>query len=62
MAQVYLFFSFKNDNVSYLCALIHWFSTVGDASDDESTMWIVEPDYLPGNMPFLEVVHLDSIL
>ena len=62
VAQVYLFFSFKHDDVMYLCTLIHWFSTVGDAPDDESTMWIVEPDYLPGNKPFLEVVHLDSIL
>jgi hypothetical protein len=62
VACVYLFFSFKHDNVSYPCALIHWFSTVGDAPDDESTIWIVKPDYLPGNKPFLEVVHLDSIL
>ncbi|KAF8271283.1 hypothetical protein EI94DRAFT_1568683, partial [Lactarius quietus] len=62
VAQVCLFFSFKDDNVLYLCTLIHWFSTVGDTPDDESTMWIVEPDYLPGNKLFLEVVHLDSIL
>ncbi|KAF8258465.1 hypothetical protein EI94DRAFT_1780909 [Lactarius quietus] len=62
VAQVYLFFSFKYDDVLYPCALIHWFSTVDDTPDDESTTWIVEPDYLPGNKPFLEVVHLDSIL
>ena len=62
VARVHLFFSFRHDDVSYPCALVHWFSTVGNAPDDETTMWIVEPDYLAGKKPFLEVIHLDSIL
>lgn len=62
MARVYLFFSFKYEDVSYPCALVHWFSTVGEAPDDETTMWIVEPDYLAGKKPLLEVIHLDTIL
>ena len=62
VARVYLFFSFKYDDVYYPCALVHWFSKVGDAPDDETTMWMVEPDYLPGKKPSLEVIHLDSIL
>ena len=62
MARVHLFFSFKHDDVLYPRALVHWFSTVSDAPDDETTMWIVEPDYLAGRKPFLEVSHLDSIL
>ncbi|KAF8261622.1 hypothetical protein EI94DRAFT_1773380 [Lactarius quietus] len=62
VAQVYLkLLKLKCQNTD-ACTLIHWFSTVGDAPDDESTMWIIKPDYLPGNKPFLEVVHLDSIL
>ncbi|KAN0126130.1 hypothetical protein V8E53_015345 [Lactarius tabidus] len=62
VAHFYLFFSFKYDDVHYPCALIHWFSTVGDAPDDETTMWIVEPDYLAGKKPSLEVIHINSIL
>jgi len=64
IARVYLFFSFKYQDVRYPCALVHWFSTVGDTPDDETGMWIVEPDYLagPGQKRFLEVIHLDSIL
>jgi len=62
VARVYLFFSFKYEDVSYPCALVHWFSTVGEAPDDETTMWIVEPDYLAGKKPLLEVIHLDTIL
>ena len=62
MAHVHLFFSFKYNNVYYPCALIHWFSTVGDTPDDETLMWMVEPDYVAGKKLLLEVIHLDSIL
>ena len=62
VARVYLFFSFKHDGVYYPCALIHWFSTVGEAPDEETMMWIVEPDYTAGKKPLLEIIHLDTIL
>jgi hypothetical protein len=61
-ARVFLFFSFKHDEVTYPCALIHWFSPVRDTPCEETGMWIVEPDWLHGGRPFLEVIHLDSIL
>jgi hypothetical protein len=38
VARVYLFFSFVHDGVYYPCALVHWFSTVGDTPDDETNM------------------------
>lgn len=47
--------------ITYPCALVHWFSTVGDSPDDETGMWMVEPDFLRGKR-VLEVIHLDSIL
>jgi hypothetical protein len=62
VARVYLFFSFVHDGVYYPCALVHWFSTVGDTPDDETNMWVVEPDYLAGRKRFLAVIHLDCIL
>ena len=62
MACVHLFFSFKYNDVYYLCALVHWFSTVGDTPDDEMLMWMVEPGYVAGKKPLLEVIQLDSIL
>jgi hypothetical protein len=61
-ARVFLFFSFKHDGLTYPCALIHWFSPVCDTPCEETGMWIVEPDWLCGGKPFLEVIHLDSIL
>jgi hypothetical protein len=62
VARVFLFFSFKYDDIYYPCALVHWFSVIGDTPDDKTGMWIVRPDYLPRQKRFLEVVHLDTIL
>ena len=61
VARVFLFFSFKHNGITYPCALVHWFSTVGDSPDNETGMWMVEPDFLRGKR-VLEVIHLDSIL
>lgn len=61
VACIFVFFSFKHEEIRYSCALIQWFSTVGDAPCDEMGMWRVEPDFYHGHR-VLAVVHLDSIL
>lgn len=62
VARVFLFFSFKYYNIRYPCALVHWFSTLGDTPDDQTGMWVVQPDYLAHQRRLLEVIHLDTIL
>jgi len=44
--------------VEYPCALVRWFSHVGDLPDDHTGMWVVQPD-VDGSPPF--IIHLDSI-
>ncbi|KAI9453314.1 hypothetical protein BJY52DRAFT_1205512 [Lactarius psammicola] len=61
VARALLFFSFVYDNTKYPCVLVHWFSIVGDEPCDEAGMWVVEPDFR-GGRPFLEVIHLDTVL
>ncbi|KAF8954137.1 hypothetical protein BDZ97DRAFT_1634965, partial [Flammula alnicola] len=61
VARVFLFFSFNHDGVTYPCALVQWFSAVGDAPDEETTMWMVEPDFRRSKRS-LEVIHLDTVL
>ena len=56
-----LFFLFSHDGVEYPCALVHWFSHVGDLPDDCTGMWVVEPD-LDGGEPFTSIIHLDTIV
>ena len=62
VARVQLFFSFSHDNVEYPCALVHWFSRVGDLPDDHTGMWIVEPDITDDGEPFTSIIHLDTIV
>ncbi len=46
IARVQLFFSFSYNGVNYPCALVHWFSHVGDSPSNNTGMWVVEPNML----------------
>lgn len=61
VARIRLFFSFSLNNKEYSCALIHWFEKTDLNPDPLTGMWIVEADFR-GGTPFLEVIHVDSIL
>ena len=58
VARVKLFFSFSHDGIDYPCALVHWFSRVGDLPDADTGMWVVKP-YISDN---LTVIHLDTVV
>jgi hypothetical protein len=62
IARVRLFFSLPHDGVEYPCALVHWFSCVGDLPDDHTGMWVVEPDTLDDGKASMSIIHLDSIV
>ena len=59
VARVRLFFSFSHHGVEYPCALVRWFSRVGNSPDDHTGMWVVQPDD-DGSPP--SIIHLDSIV
>lgn len=61
VARVFLLFSFQHENKEYPCALIQWYSHVGSEPDDETGLWMVEPDTNDAGDPHLAVIHLDSI-
>ena len=62
IARVRLFFSFSHDGIKYPCALVRWFSRLGDSPDDNTGMWVVEPDTLDDGEPFMSIIHLDAIV
>lgn len=62
VARVRAFFSFKLRGIDYPCALVHWFSRVGDEPDKNTGMWVVEPDFNFAGSPSAAIIHLDSIL
>ena len=61
VARVFLFFSFMHSGTYYPSALVQWFSIVGDEPDEETGLWMVEPDVRQDGRPCLAVIHLDSI-
>ena len=62
VAHVHLFFSFKYCNILYLCALIQWYSCCSDEPDEDTGMWVVEPDFNHDGSPTMAIVHLDTII
>lgn len=41
VAHTKLFFSVTMNHIKYPCALIHWYSLVGDSPDENMGMWVV---------------------
>jgi hypothetical protein len=61
IARVMAFFSVVHGEEEYQCALIHWFSRPGTGPDENTGLWVVEPDFDDDGNPFLDIVHVDSI-
>ncbi|KAG1791175.1 uncharacterized protein HD556DRAFT_1433032 [Suillus plorans] len=61
VAQVVLFLSFTHRTTTYPCALVKWFSQVGDSPCPRTHMWIVAPEF-DDDCRLISIVHLDSIM
>ena len=61
VAHIQLFFSFAYKDKEYQCALINWFSRMGQTWDSETGMWKVRPDMQHGRH-WCSVIHLDLVL
>jgi len=61
IACIWLWFSFKHEGTNYPCALVHWYSCIGDSADENTGMWVVTPDILEDKTHFASVIHLNTI-
>lgn len=61
-ARVRLFMSFVFRGKKYPCALVQWFSHAGNAPDEETGMWVVEPDFNDDGTRFCSVIHINTIM
>lgn len=61
VARVFLFFSFLHNDKEYPCAFIQWYSFVGTEPDEDTGLWVVEPDIGDDKDPHVAVIHIDSI-
>ena len=62
VAQVVLFFSFTHRLTYYPCALVRWFSPLGDSPCSETKMWQVKPDFDEQGNHVISVIHVNTIL
>lgn len=62
VVRILLLFSLVFKNVTYPCALVRWFSLVNDEFDEDTGMWMVQPDISESDgSPVISIVHLDCI-
>jgi hypothetical protein len=63
VARILSFFSIIHESKLYQCALVHWFSRVGNEPDGDTGLWVVRPDFddPDGGRPDLAIVHVDTI-
>jgi hypothetical protein len=62
IARVQSFFSFRFRGEFYPCALVHWYSCIGDSLDEDTGMWRVHQDCNADGSPSATVLHLDSLV
>ena len=62
VARVLHFLSFRHNDKTYPCAVVHWFATVDIEPDEETGMWVVEPLFNDQGQAFIGVIHLDCII
>ncbi|KAG1902160.1 uncharacterized protein F5891DRAFT_1127780 [Suillus fuscotomentosus] len=61
IARVLCVFSFTFQGMTYPCAVIRWFDTVGDSPDEDTGMWIVRPAYRANHSLHMSIIHIDLI-
>jgi hypothetical protein len=62
VVRVQLLFSFRWSGKEYPCALVKWFSALGDQPDEVTGLWIVKPDINVDGNQDVQVVHLETIV
>lgn len=61
VVRALMFFSFDFRGVTYPCALVRWYTTLGDGPDEDTGMWVVQPEMDAGS-PVVSIIHLDCVI
>ena len=60
IARAILFFSFTFRDENLPCALVHWL-VPRDQPDEDTGLWVVEPEYEGNGRRTLGIIHLDCV-
>ncbi|PIL30262.1 hypothetical protein GSI_07440 [Ganoderma sinense ZZ0214-1] len=69
VARIRLFFSFHyidsqlvmDEARDFSCALVEWFSAVGEEPDEDTGLWVIEPDLDVNGQRVLDIIHINTI-
>jgi hypothetical protein len=61
IVRILLFFSFVFNGKTYPCALVRWFSRIAEERDEDTGMWMVQPEVEDNGSPSITVLHIDCI-
>jgi hypothetical protein len=56
-----LLFSFKFRGGVHRCALVHWFVPSANEPDEDTGMWVVEPELQDNGRPTVSIIPLDCV-
>ena len=62
VARVRSFLSIRHNKVLYPCALVSWYSAIGNQPCPVTKMWKVQSDLDHLGQPILDIIHLDTTL
>jgi hypothetical protein len=62
VVRLRLLFSFTFEGKSYPCALVHWYTRYQDEPDEDTGLWVVQPELDATWNPVATIVHLDSVV
>jgi hypothetical protein len=57
-----LFMSFTHRRITYPCAVVTWFSAIGDEPCSDVSRWMVEPDVEGREQRVTDIIRTDTIL
>jgi len=60
IGRALLFFSFTYGDTYFPCALVHWL-TPSNVPDDDTGMWVVQPEFTANGRRTVSVIHLGSV-
>lgn len=62
IARVHCFLSFDFQGMTYPCALIRWYTRLGDTPDYDTGLWTVRPQFDAVGGPSFAIIHLDAVI
>jgi hypothetical protein len=62
VARVRLFFSLYYEETTYPCALVDWYTRFQDSADEDTGLWVVQPELDATGNPVTSIIHLDCVI